>query len=150
MQVREVMSKNCRLVNANDTVQKAAEIMAQENVGILPVAENDRLIGMISDRDIVTRCIAKGGDSKAKVREAMTGKVKYCFEDEDLDDTLENMAEIQVRRLPVMDANKRLVGILSIADAARFYSADAAGTTLSGIVCPVDGERDRHDASLRA
>jgi CBS domain-containing protein len=150
MQVREVMSKNCRIVNANDTLQKAAEIMAAENVGILPVAENDRLIGMVSDRDIVTRCIAKGGDGKAKVREAMTGKVKYCFEDEDLDDTLENMAEIQVRRLPVMDSNKRLVGILSIADAARFYSADAVGVTYSGIVCPEDGEADRHDAGLRA
>jgi len=144
MQVREVMSKNCRIVNAGDTLRKAAEIMTAENVGILPVTENDRIVGMISDRDIVTRGVARGGDGKTRVRDAMTGHVKYCFDDADLDDTLDNMAEIQVRRLPVMDRDKRLVGIVSLADAARYYSSDAAGTTYSGIVCPVEGEAERH------
>jgi CBS domain-containing protein len=140
MQVGEVMTKNCRFVNANDTLHKAAEIMAAEDVGILPVAEKDRLIGMISDRDIVTRSLARGGSGKAHVRDVMTKNVKYCFEDADLDDTLENMAEIQVRRLPVMNREKRLVGIVSLSDAARVYSPDAVGIAFSGVVAPVDDD----------
>jgi len=140
MQVGEVMTKNCRFVNANDTLRKAAEIMAAEDVGILPVADKDRLIGMISDRDIVTRSLARGGNGKAHVRDVMTKNVKYCFEDADLDDTLENMAEIQVRRLPVMNREKRLVGIVSLSDAARAYSPDAVGIAFSGVVTPVDDD----------
>jgi CBS domain-containing protein len=140
MQVGEVMTKRCRFVNANDTLRKAAEIMAAEDVGILPVADKDRLIGMISDRDIVTRSLARGGDGKTHVRDAMTKNVKYCFEDADLDDTLENMAEIQVRRLPVMNREKRLVGIVSLSDAARMYSPDAVGIAFSGVVTPVDDD----------
>ncbi|HWY61450.1 MAG TPA: CBS domain-containing protein [Rhizomicrobium sp.] len=136
----EVMTKNCRFVNANDTLRKAAEIMAAEDVGILPVADKDRLIGMISDRDIVTRSLARGGNGKAHVRDVMTKNVKYCFEDADLDDTLENMAEIQVRRLPVMNREKRLVGIVSLSDAARAYSPDAVGIAFSGVVTPVDDD----------
>jgi CBS domain-containing protein len=133
MQVGEVMSKNCRIIEADDSIQKAAHIMADDDVGILPVAENDRLIGMISDRDLVTRCLALGADSQTKVREAMTRSVKYCFEDADLDETLDNMAEIQVQRLPVMSREKRLVGIISLGDAARLYSPDAVGQAYSGV-----------------
>lgn len=139
MQVGEVMTRNCRLINVNDTLQKAAQIMAEENVGILPVADKDRLVGMISDRDIVTRCIAHGGDSKAYVRDAMTRNVKYCFEDADIEDILENMADIQVRRLPVMNRDKRLVGIVSLGDAARLYAPDAVGLAYCGVVSDSDG-----------
>jgi CBS domain-containing protein len=138
MQVEEVMSRNCRVVNVNDTLQKAARIMREENVGVLPVQDpdKDRLVGVITDRDIVTRCVASGGDGDAKVRDAMTEDVKYCFEDADLDETLENMAEIQLRRLPVVNREKRLVGIISLADAARCYSPDAVGVAFSGVVSP--------------
>ena len=94
MQVAEVMSRKCRIVNANGTLQRAAEIMAADDIGILPVAENDPLVGMISDRDIVTRSVAVGGKADAKVRDVMTRAVNYCFEDADLDRTLDNMAEI--------------------------------------------------------
>ncbi|HKB97098.1 MAG TPA: CBS domain-containing protein [Rhizomicrobium sp.] len=139
MQVDQVMSRNCRIVNTNDTLQKAAQIMREENLGALPVQDpdKDRLVGMITDRDIVTRCVASGMDSNARVGDAMTKDVKYCFEDADLDETLENMAEIQLRRLPVVNREKRLVGIISLADAARFYSPDAVGIALSGVVSPV-------------
>jgi CBS domain-containing protein len=138
MQVDQVMSRNCRIVNANDTLQKAARIMREENLGALPVQDpdKDRLIGMITDRDIVTRCVARGKDGDARVRDAMTMDVKYCFEDADLDETLENMAEIQLRRLPVVNREKRLVGIISLADAARYYAPDAVGLALSGVVEP--------------
>jgi CBS domain-containing protein len=110
--------------------------MAEEDIGFLPVEEDDRLIGMITDRDIVTRCVAQGKDGSARVRDAMTRDVKYCFDDESLDDVMENMADQQVRRLPVMDQNKRLVGVLSLADVARLYSPDAVGIAFSGVVSP--------------
>jgi CBS domain-containing protein len=118
--------------------------MAADDIGILPVAEDDRLVGMISDRDIVTRSVATGGKAGTKVREVMTPAVKYCFEDADLDKTLDNMAEIQVRRLPVMSRSKRLVGIVSLGDVARFYSPDAVGIALSGVVAGMDGEPEMH------
>jgi CBS domain-containing protein len=134
MQVGQVMTKSCKLVNANDTLQKAAQIMREQDVGILPVLENDRLVGVITDRDLVIRCLADGRDGKARVRDALTRNVKYCFEDEDLDHTLENMAEIQVRRLPVMNRQKRLVGIISLGDAARACPPEPVGIALSGVV----------------
>jgi CBS domain-containing protein len=136
MKVREAMNRRAKIINANETVKRAAQMMAQEDVGFLPVEEEDRLIGMITDRDIVTRCIAQGKDGASRVRDAMTKDVKYCFEDEDIDEVIDNMADLQVRRLPVMNSDKRLVGILSLADAARAYSPDAVGVAFSGVVSP--------------
>jgi CBS domain-containing protein len=136
MRVGEAMNRGAHIVNANDTLKKAAEIMAEEDVGFLPVEEDDRLIGMITDRDIVTRCVAQGRDGDARVRDAMTRDVKYCYDHDDLDAVMENMAEIQVRRMPVMSEEKRLIGILSLADAARCYSPDTVGIAFSGVVSP--------------
>jgi CBS domain-containing protein len=136
MKVSEVMCRDARLIEANDTVKHAAEIMAQEGLGFLPVQENDRLVGMLTDRDIVIRCLAQGKDGKARVRDAMTRDVKYCFEQDDLEDVMENMAEIQVRRLPVLNEDKRLIGVISLADAARMHSPDMVGVALSGVVTP--------------
>ncbi len=136
MKVGEAMNKGAHVVSTNDTIKKAAAIMADEDVGFLPVEDNDRLVGMITDRDIVLRCVAQGKDGKARVRDAMTNDVKYCFEDEDLDLVMENMAEQQVRRLPVMSRDKRLIGILSLADAARMHTPDVVGIAFSGVVAP--------------
>jgi CBS domain-containing protein len=91
---------------------------------------------MITDRDIVIRCIAQGKNGDARVRDAMTNDVKYCFEQDDIDDVMENMAEIQVRRMPVLSEDKRLVGVVSLADAARMHSPDLVGVALSGVVMP--------------
>jgi CBS domain-containing protein len=136
MKVAEAMNRGAHIVSANDPLKKAAKIMAEEDVGFLPVEENDRLVGTITDRDIVTRIVAQGRDGASRVRDAMTRDVKYCFDDEDLDSVMENMAEIQVRRLPVMNGEKRLIGVLSLADAARCYSPDAVGVAFSGVVTP--------------
>ncbi|MBL6852348.1 MAG: CBS domain-containing protein [Alphaproteobacteria bacterium] len=136
MKVAEVMCRSAKTINANETLKTAAQMMAREDVGFLPVEENDRLIGMITDRDIVTRCIAQGKDGTSRVRDAMTKDVKYCFENEDIDEVMDNMADLQIRRLPVMSRDKRLVGILSLADAARAYSPDAVGIAFSGVVSP--------------
>jgi CBS domain-containing protein len=108
-------------------------MMAQEEVGFLPVYEDDRLIGMLTDRDIVLRCVAQGHYGKARVRDAMTKDIKYCYEDEEIDSVLSNMADIQVRRLPVMNREKSLVGVLSLADAAKSWAAAATGKAYSGI-----------------
>lgn len=131
--IREVMTRDAKLVNPNDTIQDAAKLMKQCDCGVLPVSDGDRLVGMITDRDIAVRCIADGKGPNC-VRDAMTQEVKYCFEDEDISHVCANMSEIQVRRLPVLNRNKRLVGIVSLSDLAR----QSAGTAkaLHGIVRP--------------
>ena len=123
--ISEVMTHDAKLVSPNDTLQHAAKLMKACDCGVLPVSEGDRLVGMITDRDIAVRCIADGKGPDAKVREAMTDEVKYCFDDEDISHVCANMSEIQVRRLPVVDRNKRLVGIVSLSDLVR-HSAGTA------------------------
>ncbi|QQO19082.1 CBS domain-containing protein [Bradyrhizobium diazoefficiens] len=132
--ISTVMTREAKLVNPNDTLQHAAKLMKACDCGILPVVEGDRLVGMITDRDIAVRCIAEGKGPDAKVTDAMTQEVKYCFEDEDISHVCANMSDIQVRRLPVVDRNKRLVGIVSLSDLAR----QSAGTAkaLHGIARP--------------
>jgi CBS domain-containing protein len=119
MKIKEIMSHDVRTVKPTDTAQQAAAIMAETDVGALPVAENDRLIGMVTDRDIVIRAVAKGkGPSECRVRDVMSGELKYVYEDESTDDLARNMSDLQVRRLPVMTRDKRLVGIVAMADLA--------------------------------
>ncbi|MGH6927138.1 MAG: CBS domain-containing protein [Dongiaceae bacterium] len=119
MKIKDIMSRDVRTVRPTDTAQQAAAIMAETDVGALPVAENDRLIGMITDRDIVIRAVAKGkGPSECCVRDVMSGELKYVYEDESTDDLARNMSELQVRRLPVMTRDKQLVGIVAMADLA--------------------------------
>ena len=110
--------------------------MASLDAGILPVGEKDQLIGMITDRDIAIRGVANGKGPNAKVREVMTEDVKYCFEDQEVDDVTRNMADIQVRRLPVLNRDKRLVGILSLGDIAVSRDGQGAGQALRGISQP--------------
>jgi CBS domain-containing protein len=136
MKVSEVMTREILLANPEQTVQQAARMMADIDAGVLPVGENDRLIGMITDRDIAIRCVAKGNGPDAKVRDVMSHDVKYCFIDQDIDEVTRNMAEIQVRRLPVLDRDKRLVGIVSLGDIATIGEAMEAGEALSGISMP--------------
>ena len=134
MKVVEAMTLGAHLIKASNTIKEAAMMMAEEGIGFLPVEENNRLVGMITDRDIVTRCIARGGACEVTVRDTMTRDVKYCFDDEELDHVITNMGDLQVRRLPVLNRDKRLVGIVTIADAVRWYSPEAASDALSGIV----------------
>jgi CBS domain-containing protein len=111
--------------------------MADIDAGAVPVGENDRLVGMITDRDIAVRAVAQGKGPDAKVREVMSEEVQYCFEDEDLDEVARNMGEIQVHRLPVVNRDKRLVGIVSLGDIARRGApGNTTGEALSGISRP--------------
>jgi len=133
MQVQDLMTRDVAMINSDQTIQKAARLMAELDVGILPVGEGDRLVGMITDRDIAVRGLAKGKGPNTKVRDVMTPKVKYCFGDQDIDEIAMNMADIQVRRLPVLSRDKRLVGILSLCDIAVSDDSDQAVEALSGI-----------------
>lgn len=136
MRVSEVMTPGVRLVSPEQTISEAARLMAEIDAGALPVGEDDRLVGMITDRDIAIRGIAKGKGPQARVSDVMTKEVKYCFDDQEIEDVTRNMADIKVRRLPVVDHSKRLVGILSLGDIAISYETIGAAEALSGISQP--------------
>ena len=136
MKISEVMSRDVRLIEPTQTIQEAARLMAEMDAGIMPVREGDRLVGMISDRDITVRAVAQGKGPDTSVRDVMTDEVKYCFEDEDTGAVERNMADIQVRRLPVLTRDKRLVGIVSLGDLAMSDKAAQVSAAMAGISQP--------------
>ena len=136
MRVADCMTRDVSLASPNETIQEAANTMASIDAGVLPVGENDRLVGMITDRDIAVRGVARGCGPNALVRDVMSPEVRYCFEDEDLDDVLQNMGDIKVRRLPVLNREKRLVGIISLGDIAQSGEPPRAGQALQDIAEP--------------
>jgi CBS domain-containing protein len=142
MKVREVMTRNVVLANPRLTIAEAAQRMAQCDSGALPVGENDRLVGMITDRDIALRAVARNLPPDTPVRKVMSAEVLYCFDDEDIDNVAENMGEQQVRRLPVVDREKRLVGIISIGDMAYRDPANSASRAVADISRP-GGKHDQ-------
>src|SRR3954464_11677716 len=125
MQVRDLMTKDVQLASPTQTIRQAALLMGECDCGVLPVADKDSLVGMITDRDIAIRAIAAGKGPRTTVREIMSLEVLYCFEDQDLEEVCRNISDIKVRRLPVMNREKRLVGILSLGDMAK--KADGSG-----------------------
>jgi CBS-domain-containing membrane protein len=136
MRVAEVMSRNVQLASPEDKVQEIAKRMVSDDVGFMPVGDKDRLVGTITDRDIVARAVAKGRDGKCKVRDVMSNDIKYCYDDEDVEHVIRNLGDLQLRRLPVVNREKRLVGVVSLADAARKVDPAGAGTGLSEITAP--------------
>jgi CBS domain-containing protein len=144
MKVGDCMTRDVRLASPDETLREAARAMADLDAGVLPVSENDRLVGMITDRDIAIRAIAEGLGPDARVRDVMSKEIRYCFEDDDADDLLENMGEQQLRRMPVLNANKRLVGIISIGDLAGREEARLAGEALSEISRPGGAHSQTH------
>ena len=136
MKVSEVMTRDVRLIEPNQTIRDAARLMAEMDAGIMPVREGDRLVGMITDRDIAIRAVAQGKGPQTAVREVMTDEVKYCFEDDDSDAVERNMSDIQVRRLPVLNRDKRLVGIVSLGDLATTDKSANVGSAMAGISQP--------------
>jgi len=135
MQVSQVMTREVRIATPGQSIREAAKLMGELDAGSLPVGDNDRLVGMITDRDIAIRAVAAGKDPNTPVRDVMSAEVKYCFEDEELDHVAKNMADIQVRRLPVVNREKRLVGIISLGDLAQ-SEKKAATWAVSGVSRP--------------
>jgi CBS domain-containing protein len=148
MKVSQAMTHDVCVVRPDHTIEDVARMMLAIDAGLLPVAENDKLVGMITDRDIAVRAVAEGKGPKTYVREVMTEDVKYCFEDEDTAHVARNMGEQQVRRLPVVNRDKRLVGILSLADVAQ-QEADGrkVGNALRGVVKPGGEHTQAADAN---
>ena len=136
MKVRDVMTGDVCLTDPNQSIREAARMMADQDIGALPVGENDRLVGMVTDRDIAVRAVAQGLGPDTKIREVMSKEVMYCFDDEDLDDAAHNMGDIQVRRLPVLNRDKRLVGIISVSDLAQREDPKQMGRTIADISAP--------------
>lgn len=134
MRVSEAMTRDVKVANPNQSLHDVAKIMADDDVGSLPVGENDRLVGMITDRDIAIRAVAQGkSPDTTKVRDVMSEDVKYCFDDQDIAEVARNMGDIQVHRLPVVNHDKRLVGIIALADIANTAGAEVAGDAVQGI-----------------
>jgi len=130
------MTRAVRIADPNQTLREAASVMADADAGVLPVGDNDRLVGMLTDRDIAVRGVAAGRGPDAKVRDVMSAEVMYCYDDEQIEDVLENMGELQVRRLPVVNRDKRLVGIISLGDLAAKDRSAKTADALCGISKP--------------
>ena len=136
MKVSDAMTAEVQLCTPDDTLKDAAQAMAALGVGLLPVTDNERLVGMISDRDIAIRGVGMGRGPEGRVGDVMTADVKYCYDDQDLDEVSANMGDIQVRRLPVLNRNKQLVGIIALGDIAQVQAGNGTGAALSAISRP--------------
>ncbi len=135
MQIREMMTDHVEIASPADSIRSAAKRMAECDCGVLPVGEKDRLVGMITDRDIAIRAVAKGLDpDECHVADVMTHDVKYVYDDESTEELARNMMSLQVKRLPVLNRQKRLVGIVSLGDLATTPQAGGqAQAALRGI-----------------
>ena len=132
MKIRDVMTKDVHIARPGDTVQEVARRMAEGDFGFVPVADGDQLIGTITDRDIAVRAVAEGKGSDTLVRDVMTNDVIWCFEDDTVETAADMMSKFQVRRLPVVNSDKRLVGIVSLGDFA--VAADDFQSTADALV----------------
>jgi CBS domain-containing protein len=136
MKIREIMTPDVKIASPKDTLQHAAQMMEEIDCGLLPVGEGDHLVGMLSDRDITLRAVARGkAPDRCTVGEVMSADIKYIYDDETLEDASRNMSELQVRRLPVLNRKKRLVGIISLGDLA-LNAKDNAGKALKDVSEP--------------
>jgi CBS domain-containing protein len=134
MKVKNAMHKGAEWVAPETPVAQVAKKMRELDVGSLPVGENDRLIGMVTDRDITCRAVANGRDiSKLTARDVMTRGIFYCRDSEELDDALRIMESKKIRRLPVIDENKRMVGMLSLGDISHAASHELSGELMAAV-----------------
>ena len=134
--VSDVMTRDIHLASPDQTIASAAAEMAKADVGCLPVGEKDKLVGMITDRDIAVRAVAQGLDAQTPVSRVMTDSIKYCYADQDVDEVARNMAELGVRRLPVVNREKRLVGFIALSNIAQGGNDKTLDTFLRGVATP--------------
>jgi len=137
MLIRDVMTEHVTMVNPDASIFDIARLMRDGDIGAVPVVADDRLIGIVTDRDIVVRALADAHFKFGiKARSVMSERMLYCFADQKVDDVLDNMGEMQVRRMPVVDRDKRLVGMVSIGDLAGKAPLSKAGDSLNRISWP--------------
>lgn len=146
-QIKDVMSPNFKWMAPDSPVAQVAQQMRDMDCGFMPLAENDKMIGMVTDRDITVRAIAEGKDpANTPARDIMTPKTYYCFDDQDVEEVCNNMGEIQVRRLPVVNRDKRLVGVVSMGDLAQAASRTNVGQTQQQITAQVAQKNNQQAA----
>ena len=137
MRIQDVMTADVSFVRPDTPILEIARKMRDGDIGATPVVEDEKLVGMVTDRDVVVRVIAEGGDVRTKTaRDAMSPGILYCFADDSVETVLENMGDQQIRRLPVVDRDKRLVGVVSLGDLALSGKRKAAGEALQEISQP--------------
>jgi CBS domain-containing protein len=142
--VAEVMTRGVRSMSPQDSVVLAAKAMDELNVGVIPVCDGEKLVGMVTDRDIVVRGVAQETDTRSlKLADVMSTNVRCAHEDEDIDEILSQMAGSQIRRMPVVDENDRLIGIVSLGDIAAKDPGDEedVGVSLADISSPAEPDR---------
>ncbi|TDV21069.1 CBS domain-containing protein [Paraburkholderia caballeronis] len=140
--VREIMSRDVVHVAPSTTIREAAGLMARYDIGALPVCDGRRMVGMVTDRDLAVRALAVGAAPDTAVEEVATATVEWCCEDDDVDLVQQRMADAQVRRVPVVNEARELVGTLSLGDIATRAdgaSRDEVANTLEGVSQPVSG-----------
>ncbi|MFY2764887.1 CBS domain-containing protein [Arenimonas sp. MALMAid1274] len=136
MRVSEVMTRGVRVIEETTTLAEAARLMREHDVGSLPVNSGDTLVGMVTDRDLVIRGLAEGLSGDEAVTRVMSDGVKYCYEDEDVESVAANMAQLQIRRIAVLSRDKRLVGIVSLANIASANDLSATDDLLDATAQP--------------
>ncbi len=136
IKISEVMTTEVETISADQSAREAAAFMLRADAGSIPVCEGDKVIGIITDRDIAVRGVAEGRGPETPVSELMSDGIICAREDEDVQQVARRMSEEQVRRLPVIDAEEKLVGIVSLGDLARETTAKAAEVALEGVSAP--------------
>ena len=136
MRVSEVMTRDVETIRPDQTAQEAASFMLRADAGSIPVTENERLVGMITDRDIAVRGVAQGHGPDTPVRDLMSGGLVVARVDDDVEEVATKMSEAQVRRLPVIDQDDRLCGIVSLGDLSREADDESAAEALEGVSQP--------------
>lgn len=134
--ISDVMTDDVYLVTPEQTIAEAALMMRDKDVGSVAVQKDDKLVGMLTDRDLAVRAVAEGLGPGTAVREVMSEGIKYCFEDQEIDEVAANMAELEVRRLPVVNRNKRLVGFVALSNIAFAGDTNSATTLLQSVASP--------------
>ena len=139
--IADIMTRDVQTISTQETIQRAAQLMDELNVGAIPVLDGDKLVGMITDRDITVRSVAAGQDPRStKVTDVMSTDVRTCTEDQSIDDVLATMGDVQIRRIPVLDAQSKVIGIVSLGDVATSDAADV-DQTLDEISSPSEPDR---------
>ena len=147
-QVSQVMTRGVRSMSPTDTIQLAAQAMDELNVGAIPVCENGEVVGMVTDRDITIRAVAQGlPTDTTPIGDVMSEQVETCYEDDSLDEVVAQMQQSQIRRLPVLDENDQLTGMLSLGDIAAKGDEDTAGEALADISTPAEPDRSNISAA---
>ena len=137
MKVADCMTRDVQVARPDQPIREAAQFMLRADAGAMPVSDGDRLIGMVTDRDIAVRAVAEGRGPDTPVRESMTDHVDYCFEDDEVEEVAMKMSDAQVRRFPVLSrGDDKLVGIVSLGDLSRSEQGEAASVALAGITDP--------------